>query len=157
MAHRTNLQRRMYAAWLSVGAVLCVVLAGCGGQQAQARRFALKGTVVSIDRPQQRIVVDAEEIKGFMAAMAMPYPVVEPQLLDVAAPGDQITADVVVTDTSAHLENIVVVKKAEPPQPGGSLREKIAPDGSVRRWYGSNDWKPADVLADLEQPAVSPS
>jgi protein SCO1/2 len=114
---------------VSLGALVCIVLAGCGGQQApapqaQARRFALKGTVISIDRPQQRIVVDHEEIKGFMGAMAMPYPVVDPKLLDVAGPGDQITADVVVTDTSAHLENIVVVKKGEAPKPGGSLLER---------------------------------
>jgi protein SCO1/2 len=109
---------------LSLGALLCAALAGCGGgQQAPAsqaleeKRYQLKGTVVSIDRPEQRIVVDHEEIKGFMAAMAMPYPVTDPELLDVAGPGDQISADVVVTDSSAHLENIVVVKKAEPPAP----------------------------------------
>ena len=106
-----------------LGVLLCVLLAGCGTQapapatQSQERRFALRGTVVSIDRPQQRIVVDHEDIPGFMPAMAMPYPVSEPALLDAAAPGDQITADVVVTDTSARLEKIVVVKKAEPPKP----------------------------------------
>jgi protein SCO1/2 len=105
--------------------VLGVLVAGCGSQappaQDQPRRLALRGTVISIDREQQRIVVDHEDIPGFMAAMAMPYPVAEPSLLDAAAPGDQITADVVVTETEAHLENIVVVKKAEP-SPGGSLR-----------------------------------
>ena len=101
--------------------MLGVFVAGCGSPQTQERRFALRGTVVSIDRPQQRIVVDHQDIPGFMAAMAMPYPVAEPSLLDAAAPGDQITADVVVTDTSARLENIVVVKKAEP-TPGGNLR-----------------------------------
>jgi protein SCO1/2 len=99
--------------------LLCVLLAGCGGQAEQ--RYALRGTVISVDRPEQRIVVDHEEIKGFMAAMAMPYPVADPKQLDVAGPGDQITADVVVTDRAAHLENIVVVKKAEP-SPGGSLQ-----------------------------------
>ena len=110
----------------TLGAILGVFAAGCGSQapapQTQERRFALRGTVVSIDRPQERIVVDHEDIPGFMAAMAMPYPVAEPRLLDAAAPGDQITADVVVTDTSAHLENIVVVKKAEPPKPGSNLQ-----------------------------------
>jgi protein SCO1/2 len=88
----------------------------------------MEGTVVSIDRGQQRIVVDHKEIKGFMAAMAMPYPVADPKLLDVANPGDQITADVVVTDRSAHLENIVVVKKGEA-KPGASLQQ--TPPGEV--------------------------
>jgi protein SCO1/2 len=127
----TNRHRELRGLILSVGAALCLLLGGCGSTsappQTQARRFQLKGKVISVDRPQQRILVDHEEIKGFMAAMAMPYPVSDPKLLDVAQPGDQITADVVATDTSVHLENIVVVKKAEPdaPKPGGSLREKL--------------------------------
>jgi protein SCO1/2 len=117
---------KVAGALCALGTMLGVFVAGCGSQapapQTQERRFALRGTVVSIDRPQQRIVVDHEDIPGFMAAMAMPYPVAEPSLLDAAAPGDQITADVVVTDTAAHLENIVVIKKAEPPPPGSNLR-----------------------------------
>ena len=113
------------------GGILCLFVAGCGTQgsppqapQAQERRYSLRGTVMSIDRSQQRIVVDHEEIPGFMVAMAMPYPVADAQLLDVAAPGDQITADVVATETSAHLANIVVVKKAEAPQPGSNPQQK---------------------------------
>jgi len=119
-AQRTDSQWPTHLPLLSWMVFLCIVLAGCGGQQApasQAKRYQLKGTVISIDRPDQRIVVNHDEIKGFMAAMAMPYPVSDPKLLDAAAPGDQITADVVVTDTSAHLENIVVVQKAEPAAP----------------------------------------
>jgi len=111
-----------------LGGILCFFVAGCGSQaptpQAQERRYALRGTVMSIDHSEQRIVVDHEEIPGFMPAMAMPYPVADAQLLDVAAPGDQITADVVATETSAHLANIVVVKKAEAPQPGGNPPQK---------------------------------
>jgi protein SCO1 len=119
-----GLSLRRLAGWpvLAFVVMVCVVVAGCGQKAPQAKRFSLKGTVISIDRKQQRIVVDHEAIQGFMGAMAMPYPVGEPKLLDAANPGDQITADVVVTDRSAHLENIVVIKKAEP-KPGGSLRE----------------------------------
>jgi protein SCO1/2 len=120
-----NAKARPGAFGALLGALLCLALAGCGSQapapEAQEQRYALRGTVISIDREQQRIVVDHEDIPGFMAAMAMPYPVVEPALLDVAAPGDQITADVVVANNSAHLENIVVVQKAEP-KPGGQVR-----------------------------------
>jgi protein SCO1 len=115
----------------SLAAALCVILAGCGRQQAPPaaeQRYALKGKVVSIDKSQNQIVVDGQEIPGFMAAMAMPYPVVDPKLLDAAAPGDQITADVVVGNNSAHLENIVVVKKADPGKPSGNLEHKLSPD-----------------------------
>jgi protein SCO1/2 len=120
----TDGRRISRAAGCVLGFVLSLILAGCGGQsttpeapQAGQRRFQLRGKVVSIERDRQQIVVDHEEIPGFMAAMAMPYPVAEPRMLDAAQPGDEITADVVTTDTSAHLENIVVVRKAEPAQP----------------------------------------
>jgi protein SCO1 len=108
----------------SLGLAFCLWTAGCGQQRTPAsqsaaenseQRYLLKGTVRAIDRSQQRIVIDHEDIPGFMAAMTMPYPVVEPKLLDVAAPGDQITADVVVRDNAAHLEHIVVVRKADGP------------------------------------------
>jgi protein SCO1/2 len=132
MREITSLHGRNQTRALALSAALCLLLAGCGQKAAQTpaaqeRRFSLKGTVISIDRAQERIVIDHEEIKGFMGAMAMPYPVAEPKMLDAANPGDQITADVVVTDRSAHLENIVVIKKAEP-KPSGSLQQKAPGD-----------------------------
>jgi Cu/Ag efflux protein CusF len=77
------------------------------------KTYHLEGTVVSIDRPQKRVVVDGKDIPGFMAAMTMPYPVVDDQNLDRLKPGDQITADVVATSSDVHLDNIVVVKKSD--------------------------------------------
>src|SRR5678815_2819873 len=129
----TNLSSRVRMRTL----VLCLaaaslMLVGCGGQssspapasgsaaQGQEQRYKLEGKVVSIDKPQQRIVVDHKDIPGFMAAMAMPYPIVDAKYLDSVQPGDQITADVVVKDNAVHLENIVVVSKGEPAKPSGS-------------------------------------
>lgn len=163
MAHPTDTNKPMTGFPLLLAAALCALLVACGGQQPEEQRYALRGTVISIDRAEQRIVVDHEEIQGFMAAMAMPYPVADPQLLDVAAPGDEITADVVVADRSAHLENIVVVKKAETPTPapGGSLQEKL-PGGMPLNFELANQegrrlWKSAEAPADLTQFAGSSS
>ena len=73
----------------------------------------MEGTVVSVDKAKQSVTVDHKEIPGFMAAMAMPYPVatVDTRMLDQLAAGDQITADVEVDDSGARLRNIVIVKK----------------------------------------------
>jgi protein SCO1/2 len=77
---------------------------------AEVKRYHLEGKVVSIDREHKRLVIDHKDIPGFMAAMTMPYPVVDEATLDRAHPGDQITADVVMTGNEIHLENVVVVK-----------------------------------------------
>ncbi len=109
-------------------AALCAGAAGCGANppagtaaqnatpaQGQEKRYALKGTIVMIDRPQKHLLIDHEAIPDFMAAMTMPYPVVDDATLDRVMPGDQITADVVVygDPPMLRLENVVVVKKAD--------------------------------------------
>jgi protein SCO1 len=100
--------------WLGLALLVTLPLTACRGtNQAQVRRYHLKGTVVQIDKSQQHLVINHEEIRGFMAAMTMPYPVADSRALDQLSPGDQITADVVVSPNKIHLENIVVVKKSD--------------------------------------------
>jgi len=88
--------------------------------QQNAKRYHLVGKIVSIDKGQASIMVDGKEIVGFMSAMTMPYPVRDTKLLDPLAPGDEITADVVVDDSGAYLENIVVTKKGDGKGPTGA-------------------------------------
>jgi Cu/Ag efflux protein CusF len=76
------------------------------------KTYHLEGTVVSVDRQQKRLIIDGKDIPGFMAAMTMPYPVVDDQTLNRVKPGDEITADVVAKDSDIHIDNVVVVKKA---------------------------------------------
>ena len=100
--------------WLVLGLLVTLPLTACRGpNQTQVRRYHLKGTVVQVDKAQQHLVVNHEEIPGFMGAMTMPYPVVDAQTLEKLSPGDQITADVVVTPSEIHLENVIVVKKSD--------------------------------------------
>ena len=87
-------------------------------QQAQsARRYHLNGKVVSVDKQAHMLNVDGEAISGFMSAMTMPYKVKPESQLDKLTPGDAITADVVVQDDNAWLENISVTShSAAPPK-----------------------------------------
>ena len=85
------------------------------GQQVAAsptKRYHLKGKVVSIDQKFKMANIDSEAIPDFMDAMTMPYNVKPESDLDKLKPGDAITADVVVQDEKAWLENIVVVGHA---------------------------------------------
>ena len=93
--------------------------------QEQTKRYHLVGKVVSIDQQQATLNVDGQEIPGFMAAMTMPYPVRDTKSLSSLNPGDEITADVVVTNDGAYLENIVVTKKGAPgaAKPSGAAHE----------------------------------
>jgi protein SCO1 len=117
-------------------AVVGLGVSGCKSQpnpqasEQPVKRYHLIGKIVSIDKDQASIMVDGQEIVGFMAAMTMPYPVRDPKLLGPLAPGDEITADVIVDDQGAYLQNIVVTKKGDgkgptgttyPPKPGDKV------------------------------------
>jgi len=85
----------------------------CQRHSAEAKRYHLQGTVVSVDRAKAELVVKHQEIPGYMAAMTMPYAVRDDRALASLSPGDEITADVVVEQSHAWLENLVVAKKAD--------------------------------------------
>lgn len=115
-------------------------MAGCskqGARQQTARqqtknvkRYHLVGKIVSIDATQKTLTIDGQDIRGFMSAMIMPYPVLSASQISGLEPGDEITADVVVNqdDMSAHLENIVVTKKAGASKPTSELHIPQAGD-----------------------------
>jgi protein SCO1/2 len=113
MKFHENLKVRIGEVIFSAASVcLLIALAACARKaEPQPKRFELKGKVVSVDKSQSILEVDAEAIPGFMAAMSMPYHVKDPHLLEDLAPGDEITAQVVVSGGGVWLENISILKK----------------------------------------------
>ena len=111
--------------------LLCAVTLFCAALAASCERaptsgpnpndkhYQLTGRVVSVDKANKSLVVDGDEIPGYMMAMAMPYSVKDPKLLEQVNPGDQIKADLVVASDSDYLASITVTKKGSgnPPPP----------------------------------------
>ncbi|HEX6805001.1 MAG TPA: copper-binding protein [Terriglobales bacterium] len=105
--------------------LMTTILSSCNKQHHQAavqtaKRYHLKGKVVSIDQQGKMANIDAQAIPGFMGAMMMPYPVKPPDALNKLSPGDTIAADVVDGGDSYWLENVVVTGHSPPA--GGSER-----------------------------------
>lgn len=118
-------RRRIQSAFVTFLVAIALFPAACSEKsspqpQAQAKRYQLVGKVVSIDKDQASVMVDGKEIVGFMGAMAMAYPVRDTKALAALNPGDEITADVVVANDGAYLENIVVTRKADGKGPTGT-------------------------------------
>ncbi|MGA3294181.1 MAG: SCO family protein [Candidatus Acidiferrales bacterium] len=147
MQYELNRERGLAGAAL---ALLLVALvfgpAACKKPQEQenVKRFHLVGKVVSVDAQGSSIVVDHQAIPGFMDAMTMAYPVRDVKILSPLGVGDEITADVVVGNDGAYLENIVVTKKgsggkgAPPssqhqPQPGEKVPDFALTDQDGKR------------------------
>ncbi|MEO8042418.1 MAG: SCO family protein [Acidobacteriota bacterium] len=97
-----------------------------------AKRYQLKGKVVSVDRDKKRAKIDHEAIEGYMDAMTMEFPVHEDWVWDDLVPGAEIRAELVV-DSSAKdpywLEKIGIVAAAKPGQSPPPIDEKFAQIG----------------------------
>jgi protein SCO1 len=101
---------------------------------SNAKRYELKGKVLTVEKDKHLVTVSHEEIKDFMDAMTMPFMVRDEWVFDQAAAGDQITATLVVDGTESWLENVVIIKSnAEPgvkgtPGPVGANMGDEVPD-----------------------------
>lgn len=86
-------------------ALLCALVAACSSQP-EARRYTLTGQVLAVRAESHEVLVKHEDIPNFMPAMTMPYKVKDAALLARTAPGDLVTATLVVEDSDAWLETI---------------------------------------------------
>ncbi len=84
-----------------------------------ARRYPLRGKVVSVDREKKRATVDHEPIEGFMEAMTMDFPIHADWVWNDLKPGSEIRAELVVDSTADEpywLENLGIIAAAIPGQ-----------------------------------------
>src|SRR5580704_14731775 len=100
-----------------VGFLLCLAaLAAACASKPDQREYTLQGQVLAVAPNGQQATINHEEIKGFMAAMTMPYSVHDPKQLEGIAPGDLINATLVVLPSDAYLTDVKRVGEAPLPQ-----------------------------------------
>ena len=113
---------------------LCVLLTtpfGCGqpAEPAEAKRYELKGTIVSFDKNQRQVIVAHEAVPDLMEAMTMPFTLKDEAAYDVMQPGAKIQAVLAVSGERSWLENPIItvaVPEATAGTPASSLREPAA-------------------------------
>ncbi|CAN5811337.1 SCO family protein [soil metagenome] len=95
--------------------IVLITLSGCRRDMSNAKRYELKGRVLTVEKDKHLVTLSHEEIKDFMDAMTMPFTVRDEWVFDQAGPGDQITATLVVDGTESWLENVVIIKSSADP------------------------------------------
>jgi protein SCO1/2 len=99
--------RLLIAGWL---------LAAACSREPEARTYELTGQILAVKPETREILVKHEDIPGFMPAMTMPYTVKDAALLTDRAPGDLITATLVVESTRGYLTAITKTGSAPIPE-----------------------------------------
>lgn len=102
--------------------LISIHLASC---QNAGQKYVLTGRVITKQGATQQLVIDNDDIPGFMPAMTMPYAVKDADGFARVQPADIIRADVIVEPQGkVWLEHLVVTGKtvAKPPVPGAPAR-----------------------------------
>jgi protein SCO1/2 len=112
-----------------------VLLTACGGSKpVNSRDYPLTGEVIRVKADRTEITIKHGDIKGFMPAMTMPFPIKNPALLEGLAAGDLVKATLVVTDEESFLSTLEKTGSL-PPELRSSgqpvLPDTIAPGAAV--------------------------
>ena len=95
------------------------------------REFTVVGQIIAIDRRTNYVTLRHEDITGFMPGMTMPFAVKDPSLLDGRAPGDLVSATLLVQGTDAWLTRITrtgsvpLPAAADRPAPGLAPGDRV--------------------------------
>lgn len=128
---------RVITTWL---ALLALLAPACG--RSDRREYKLQGQVLSVTADRKQATIRHEEIPGFMAAMTMPYAVQDAREYEGLAPGDLITARLVVLPSAAYLEEVRKVGNAP-------LATADLPAGSAGASAGFELVKTGDPVPDV--------
>lgn len=99
---------------------------------ASAKRYELKGKIVSVDKAAKKAKIEHEPVVGFMDAMTMDFPIHEDWVWDELTPGAEIRAELVVDNAAKEpywLEKIGITAHAKPGQTAPPVDDKFAQIG----------------------------
>ncbi len=99
---------------------------------SEAKRYPIKGKVVSVDAGKKKATIDHEEIPGFMDAMTMDFTIKDDWVWDELKPGSEIRGELVVgssADDPYWIEKLGIIAAANPNQPALPINENFAQIG----------------------------
>jgi protein SCO1/2 len=141
-----------------LGFSLIVLMCLGAGPASGEQRYAVRGLVLKLDRPNKTMVVSSDAIPGFMEAMAMPYFVREAGELAGLEPGTLIDFTLVVEKDSSHAESIREHKyQGLEPDPLTARRLKLlnqVANPPIVKPLGVGDAVPEFTLTDQQRRSI---
>jgi protein SCO1/2 len=137
-----------FTCWIA----LTLLVSACGDSSPE-REYTLQGQVLSVAADRKEATIKHEEIRGFMAAMTMPYQVRDAKEYEGLAPGDLITSTLVIVSNGAYLKGVKKVGEAPLERtsnaaPASSGFELLKPGESVpEAAFVDQDGQPRDFAS----------
>ena len=128
----------------------------------------ITGKVIAINKTEKTATINHDEIPGYMESMTMEFKVKNDSDLDKMKPGDRISGDLVVTDTSSWIEIMAITQGGAEltpttivpgePKPGDEIPDftLVNQDGKpIRLSQYKGKWRRADICLHA-LPATGP-
>ena len=96
---------------------------------ADAKRYPIKGKVVSVDKAGKTAMIEHEEIPGYMEAMTMKFSIKDDWVWEDLTPGAEVRGDLVVDTDGYWLEKIGIIAAPNPNQTPLPVNDKFAQIG----------------------------
>ena len=96
-----------------------------------AKRYELKGKVVSADKANHKVTIQHEDIKGYMEGMTMPFTLLADWVYPELNPGAQIQATLVVDQGRTWLEDPVITNVVDPNLVGKTEETGVEPSAGT--------------------------
>jgi protein SCO1/2 len=95
-------------------------------RRGNEKRYDFKGKVVVVEPEKHLVTVSHEDIKGYMPGMTMPFTVKNEADLQILAPGDDITATLVIDGSHSWLEDLIISRQSAtaPAMPGVKMAKE---------------------------------
>jgi protein SCO1 len=96
--------------FLSLLLSLPLIGLACSRRASNEKRFPIKGKIIEVNKTDTTVTIEHGDIPGYMSAMTMEFKLKKRADLETLKPGDQITGNVVVDDTSSWVEILTSVE-----------------------------------------------
>lgn len=98
-----------------------------------AKRYPLKGKVISVDKSKKKASIAHEPIKGYMDAMTMDFPIHDEDVLNTLSKDAEIRAELVADDRQGNywLENVIISAAPASDQPAPPTDDRFAQIGKT--------------------------
>ena len=103
---------------VSLSFMLLLFVCACGPKRpANEKRYPLRGKVIAVNKTERTATINHEDIPGYMPAMTMSFKVKNDGDLVMLKAGDQVSANLVVTDVDSWIEVTAIVEGGSPLTP----------------------------------------
>jgi protein SCO1 len=108
-------------------ALLCAICTVSCTRRTPPKEYELQGQVLAVRAERQEMVIRHGDIENFMPGMTMPFRVKDQRWLEAAAPGDIVTATLVVQAGDAWLSRVTRTGRREPLPPDAAVPHRMEP------------------------------